>query len=150
LTDAVRALLFGGGALAATFAWLAVRTSRIEPSSSDRLIAELRLAQFAALILVLVASVYVGFAIASTEPSGTGWDVALAIGFLVLASMVTTWDPRPALTALAVAYAAHAGVDLLHAADVLPAAMVPPWYATACAIYDVAVAGLCYLPILRR
>lgn len=142
--------MFGAGALAVTFAWLAVRTARIEPSSADRLVGELRLAQFAALFLVLIAGVYLGFAIASTEPSGTGWDVALAIGFLVLASIVTTWDPRPALTALALAYAAHAAIDLLHIADVLPAAVVPRWYTTACAIYDIAIAGLCYLPILRR
>jgi len=76
--------------------------------------------------------------------------VALGVGFLVLASVAVTQDPGLALTLLAAAFAGHAVVDLLHSAAVLPADALPDWYGTACAIYDVAVAAVCYLPIVRR
>ena len=150
MTDAIRSLVVGAAALGLTFAWLAIHTVRTDATAPDRLVLELRLAQFAALLLVLIAGVYVGFAIVADLASNAGWDVALAIGFLVLASMATTWDPRQALTALTLAFAAHAGIDLLHTIDMLPSEMAPRWYFTACAIYDVVIAGLCYLPILRR
>ena len=121
-----------------------------DPASPQRLIAELRLAQFAALLLVLTAGVYIGFALAHESTTGSGLDVALGVGFLVLASVAISQSPRRALTLLAIGFAGHAVVDLLHGAKVLPAEALPNWYATACAIYDVAIAAVCYLPIVRR
>ena len=111
---------------------------------------ELRLAQFAALLLVMVAGIYVGSAVAHAATAGVGVDIALAVGFFVVAALATTWEPRRALTALAAAWGAHALLDLAHLVDLLPSAIVPSWYPTVCAIYDVCVAGICYLPVLRR
>ncbi len=82
--------------------------------------------------------------------TGSGVDIALAIGFLMLASVAVTQSPHIALTLLAVGFGGHAIVDLIHGANVLPADSLPDWYATACAIYDVVMAGVCYLPIVRR
>ena len=76
--------------------------------------------------------------------------MALAVGFLVLASVAITQAPGRALTLLALAFTGHAVVDLLHGAGILPAEALPNWYATACAIYDVVIAAICYLPIVRR
>ena len=150
MTEALRALVVAAIALGGALAWLATLAARADPSAPTRLIAELRLAQFSALLLTLVSAVYVGLAIANEQVTGAGLDIALAIGFVVLASLVTAWEPVRALTALAIAWGAHGVVDLAHIADLLPAAVAPPWYPTACAIYDVVVAGLCYLPVLRR
>ena len=61
-----------------------------------------------------------------------------------------TQDPRVALTALALAFGAHAPVDVLHKGGVLPDNQAPRWYVTGCAIFDMLMAGLCYLPVLRR
>jgi hypothetical protein len=150
MTDAVRALLVASIALAIAVIRLSVNATRADTGSPQRLIAELRLAQFAALLLVLTAGVYVGFALAHASDTGSGLDVALGVGFLVVASVAVTQDPGLALTLLAVAFAGHAGVDLLHSADILPAGSLPDWYGTACAMYDVGIAAVCYLPIVRR
>ena len=150
MTDTLRSLVFAAIALGLSLGWLSWRTTRTDPTAADRLVLELRLAQFAALLLALIAGVYVGFVLTTDDVSGGGWDIAVSIGFLVVASIATISEPRQALTMLAVAYAAHAGIDLLHTIDTLPAEIGPRWYFTACAIYGVLIGGLCYLPILRR
>ncbi len=150
LNDADLALIVACAVMALALIRLSLAASRADPSAPDRLVAELRLAQFAALVLVLTAGVYVGFALAHGTSPGSGIDVALAVGFLVLASVAVTQEPGDALTVLALAFAAHAVVDLLHGAGTLPSDALPAWYSTACAIYDVGVAGVCYLPIVRR
>jgi len=149
VTDATRAVLVAFAALAVVLVRLSVIATR-EDDSTSRLVAELRLAQFAALLLVLIAGVYIGFALAQGSTTGSGFDVALAVGFLALAAVAATQPPGTALTLLAAAFAAHAVVDLLHGAAVLPSVALPDWYITACAIYDVGIAGVCYLPIVRR
>ena len=150
MTEAFRALVVAALALGGALAWLSVTAARADVTIPDRLVAELRLAQFSALLLTLAAAVYIGLAIAASDIPGAGLDVALTIGFFVLAALATTWEPVRALTALALAWSAHGLVDLAHTADLLPAAIAPAWYPTACAIYDVVIAGLCYLPVLRR
>lgn len=150
MTDATRALLVACIAMALTLIQLSVIAMRADPTSPQRLIAELRVAQFAALLLVLTAGAYIGFALAHASTIGSGLDVALGFGFLVLASVGLTQSPGRALMLLAIGFAGHAVVDLLHAARILPAEALPNWYATACAIYDVTIAAVCYLPIVRR
>lgn len=148
--DADLALIVACVGMAAALLRLSLTASRADPSAAERLVAELRLAQFAALMLALTAGVYVGFALAQGASAGSGLDVALAVGFLVLASVAITQEPGHALTVLALGFAGHAVVDLLHGAGTLPSGALPSWYSTACAIYDVGIAGVCYLPIVRR
>ena len=154
MTEAFRATSLAAAALGAALAWLSISAARTDASSPARLVAELRLAQLAALllvlVLVLVAGAYVGFAIAHETRVGTGLDISLTVGFFVIAAVATTQDPRVALTALALAFGAHAVVDVLHRGGVLSDNLAPAWYVTGCAIYDVLIAGLCYLPVLRR
>ncbi|HSC29879.1 MAG TPA: hypothetical protein VLD67_21550 [Vicinamibacterales bacterium] len=151
MTDAIRTVVIAFLGLAAGFTWYSVRSSSIPASSPDRLVAELRLAQFAALLLTLTAGAYVGFAVAAPgSQQGTGFDVALAVGFFVAAASTLVRDPRQALTILALAFAAHAVVDVAHRPGLLPDAAVPRWYLIGCSIYDVYIGALCYLPLLRR
>ena len=103
-----------------------------------------------ALLLALAAAVPIGLALGNDDAPGTGLVIAIAAGYFVVAALVTTWEPVRALTALALAWSTHAVVDLAHAAGVLPPEIVPGWYPPACATYDVLVAALCYLPVLRR
>ena len=138
------------GALAAGFTWQAARAAAIPSSDPHRLVAELRLAQLGALLLTLAAGAYVGFAVVREHDPGVGFDVALAVGFLVVSAWTMMKDPRQALTILALAFAAHAVVDILHRPGLLPEALAPRWYAIACAVYDVYIGALCYLPMLRR
>ena len=152
MTEALGALSVAAVTLGLAVAWLAWTAIRLDTASPDRLVAELRLSQVSALVLVLVvvAGVYVGAAVANETIPGVGLDIALATGFFVIAALATTSEPSRALMVLAAAWGAHALVDLGHLAEVLPSAAVPSWYPTACAIYDVGMAGVCYLPVLRR
>ena len=131
-------------------AWTAWQACRSDPNSPERLVVELRLSQYSALLLLLVVGVYVGLNIAYENINGTSFDIAIAVGFFVIVSSVITWEPASALTTLSLAWVGHSFVDLAHIINLLPADIAPAWYPRVCAIYDVCVAAICYLPVLRR
>lgn len=150
MTEALRTVVVAFVGLAVGLAWYAFRTAAVPTSSPDRLVAELRLAQFAALLLSMTAGAYIGFAVTRETQPGVGLDIALAVGFLVVAATTLVRDPRQALTILALAFAAHAVVDIAHRPGLLAEGIAPRWYLISCAVYDVCIGALCYLPILRR
>jgi len=150
LSEAFRTVLIAFGALAAGFTWQSIRTSVVPVSSPQRLVEELRLAQMAALLLTMTAGAYVGFAVVREHDPGVGFDVALAVSFLLVAAFTMLKDPRQALTMVALAFAAHAVLDVAHRPGVLPDGLAPRWYSIGCAVYDVYIGALCYLPVLRR
>jgi hypothetical protein len=150
VSEALRTALIGFGGIAAGFTWLSARTAAQPPATPQRLIDELRLAQLAALLLVLTAGAYIGFAAARENEPGVGLDIALTIGFLIAAGLSLIKEPRQALTIVALAFAAHAVLDVAHRPGLLPEALAPRWYSIGCAVYDVYIGALCYLPVLRR
>lgn len=150
MTEAITTLVFGFASIGVAISWLAWRAISLEVTSPNRLVIELRLAQITALLLALAAGVYVGAAVIDGSNTGAGLDIALAIGFFIIAALAITWEPSRALTTLALAWCAHGMVDLGHVAGVLPSTLLPIWHPTACAIYGVCIAGACYLPIFRR
>ena len=150
MSEALRTVLIAFGAFAAGLTWQSVRTSSIPIASPQRLVDELRLAQMAALLLVLAAGAYLGFGVAHENDLGVGFDIALAVCFLLVAAFTMVRDPRQALTILALAFAAHAVVDVAHRPGLLPEGLAPRWYAIGCAVFDVYIGALCYLPVLRR
>jgi len=150
MTDATLTLIVASGALAVTLVRLSVIAARLDVNSPARLVAELRLAQFAALVLALFGGIYIGIPLVQEASPGAGIDVALAIGFLAIASAAITQEPTRALTLVSLGFAGHAVIALAHGADILPSDSVPEWFSAACAIYDVTVAAVCYLPIVRR
>ena len=150
MTEGLRTLAVAAIALAAGFSLQSLRTAAIPVSSPERLVAELRLSQVAALMLVLIAGAYLGFAAVYETHPGVGFDITFAAGFFVLAGYTLTCDPRQALTLLALGFGAHAILDIAHRPGVLPAGIVPPWYTVGGATLDLVLGALCYLPILRR
>jgi len=135
--------------LLAMCAVLSARAVRVPTADADRLVAELRLAQVASTVLAFVAAAYLGSAALEPGVPGASLDVALALGFVIMAATASWWDPRAALTALSAGFVAHALVDLAHGPGWLPG-VVPRWYVIGCAVHNLATAALCYLPILRR
>ena len=150
MSEALRTVAVAFGALVVGVAWQSFRTARSPTSSPERLVSELRLAQLAALLLVMSAGAYIGFAVASETRVGVGFDIALALGFFIVAAATMLRDPRHALTILALAFAAHAVVDVAHRPGLLPDGIAPRWYAIGCAVYDLLLGALCYFPILKR
>lgn len=150
MSEALRTVLIAFAGLGAGLTWQSLRASSIPASSPQRLIEELRLAQMSALLLTLTAGAYIGFAVVRENEPGVGLDIALAVGFLIVAGVTMVRDPRQALTLVALAFAAHAVIDVAHRPGLLPEALAPRWYAVGCAVYDVVIAAVCYLPVLRR
>jgi hypothetical protein len=150
VSEAARTILIAFGALAAGFTWQAAHTAATAASSPDRLIGELRLAQLAALLLTLSAGAYIGFAIIHENAPGAGLDIALSVGFFLVAAVTMLRDPRQALTIVALAFAAHAVLDVAHRPGMLPEGLAPRWYAISCAVYDAYIGALCYWPVLKR
>jgi hypothetical protein len=151
VTEALPSVVVAFALIGSGVTWQAIQSARVPVSSPDRLVAELRLAQLAALLLAFSAGAYIGLAVAHEGLRGVGFDIALAAGFFVVAASTMVRDPRQALTMLALAFAAHAIVDVAHRPGwPLPDGVAPRWYSIWCAVYDVYIGALCYFPILRR
>jgi hypothetical protein len=150
VSEALRTVLIAFSALGLGLAWQSIRTAAIPTASPERLIAELRLAQMAALLLTLSAGAYIGFAVAREHDPGVGLDIAIAVAFMLVAAVTMLRDPRQALTIVALAFVAHAVVDIAHRPGLLPESLAPRWYAVGCAVYDVFIGVVCYLPVIRR
>jgi hypothetical protein len=149
LSEALRAIVIASAGLAGACAWLAFRALRAQ-AGPVRIVVELRLAQLAAAMLILAAGASWGFAASHENVPGVGLEVALALGFFVVAGTAALREPKEALTLLALAFAAHALFDILHRPGVLPDEIAPRWYIVGCAIYDLVIGAICYLPVLRR
>ena len=150
MTEGLRTVAVAAFAVAAGLSWQSLRTSSIAATSAERLVAELRLAQMAALVLTLSAGAYVGLAVAQEARLGTGFDVAFAIGFLIVAGYTMVLDPRVALPVLALGFAGLAVLSVAHRPGLLPDDLAPRWYTIGSAIFNVYIGALCYWPMLRR
>ncbi len=150
MTEGLRTVFVAAAVLTALFSWQSIRTASIAATSPERLVGELRLSQLGALLLCLSAGAYIGIAATHEVSLGVGLDVAMVVGFFLVAAWSMMQDPRAALTVLALAFAAHAVFAVAHRPGLLPDAVVPRWYTIGCAVYDVVIGALCYLPMLRR
>jgi len=150
MNETIVAFVVAGAALISSVAALTMRALRLPEAAPDRLVAELRLAQIAALVLALVAGASMGLVVNQGERPGLTLEIALALGFFAAAAVAPLRDPREALTILAVAFAAHAVADVLHRPGLLADGMAPQWYIVGSAVVDLALGALCYLPVLRR
>lgn len=149
-SEAARALLLAAVATLGMIGWMAMRALRLPGPAPDRLIAELRLAQVSAIVLALMAGAPLGLAAVHEYVPGVGLEVAFALGFLVVAVLAPLRDPHEALLMLALAFTAHAVLDVLHGPGLLPDAGVPRWFAVGCAVHNVVSGAASYLPVLRR
>lgn len=148
-SDTLRAILFAFLALIGALAWLGLRAARIATGTPPRLIAEFAVVRLASLLLALAAGLSIGVAAArETVPAGA-LDVALAAGFVALAAVAQTKDPRQALMLLSGGFAGHALLDIAHRPGWLSPDLGPHWFLIASAVYDVLAGAICYLPLLN-
>jgi hypothetical protein len=68
----------------------------------------------------------------------------------VVAGFTLVRDPRQGLTIVALGFAAHALVDIAHQPGILADGIAPRWYVVGCAVFDVYIGAVAYLPMLRR
>jgi hypothetical protein len=124
-----------------TMAW---RVSRLDLDEPGRLIGQLRVAQWAAVLLAGLGGISLGLAVASPAVPLSHVDAALGVVFVGFAGIVLQRDPRDALLFAAGGFAVHALLNLAHRPGWLPPELAPRWYIVGSAIYDVCVAGTCY------
>ncbi len=124
-----------------TFAW---RVTRIDRDEADRLIGELRLMQWAAVMLATVSSIPIGLALAAPNAPLAHLDITLAVMFIGLAGLVLQRDPREGLLLACAGFFAHALIDIAHRPGWLAPDLAPRWYTVGCAIYNVFLAGWCF------
>lgn len=144
MTDTVR-LLAVAGALSisalATFAW---RVSRGETTGPDRLVGQLRLAQWVAVFLAATTGASIGFA--ATQPSVTVGTIEVTMAFagLLVAGVVVQSEPRLGLLVAGAAFVGHALFDVAHRPGLLTDVLVPRWFIVGAAVWDLAMAAICF------
>lgn len=144
MTDTARVLLAAALLSAATIGAFVWRLTRTDADQPDRLVGELRLAQWAALLLAALGGVSIGLTVAFDAAPAGNLDALLGVAFVVLAGFVLHREPRDALLLVSTGFVLHALVDIAHRPGWLPPDVVPRWYAIGSAIYDVYVAAACY------
>ena len=146
-SEAGRALAAGAFTLVCALALLTWQTVRIPSHAPSRVVAELRLAQAAAVLLGFSSAFLAGLASSSSGPVAA-LDMACAVLACGLALMTLVRDPRAALSWLAAAFLLRAALDLLHLRGWLPT-VAPPAVLAGSALANLAAAALCALPLAR-
>jgi hypothetical protein len=144
VTDSARVLLTAALLSASALAVFAWRVNRIDAAQPHRIVGELWLAQWAAILLATIGGTSIGFAVAATGVPAAHLDVALGVGFVVAAAIILRRDPHDALLLAALAFVVQALVDVAHRPGLLSPDLAPRWYTAGCAIYSLYVAAICY------
>jgi len=144
VTDTARVLLTAGVLSLSAIVALAWRTSRTESNSPERLIGELRLSQWVAILLAATGGVPMGLAIAGSAIATAHLDLAIGVAFVGLAGLILQREPRQALLIATGGFLLHAIVDIAHRPGWLSPDLVPRWFIIGCASYDILIAAICY------
>jgi hypothetical protein len=144
MNDTVRVLLAAAVLSLAAIATLAWRVTRADPTEAERLIGELRLAQWAAILLAGVSAVPIGLAVARVTDTTGNFDAALGVVLVGLAGVVLQREPREGLLLVAGGFVVHALLDIAHRPGWLSADFAPRWFTVGCATYNVCLAWICY------
>ena len=146
--DTARVMLAAATLSAASVTLLAWRTLRIDAGHPARLVGELHVARWTAILLATVGAIGAGLALARTDlPLGNA-DAAMGVVFVGAAGLVLQREPRDGLLFAAGAFIAHALMMLSHRPGWLSPDVIPLAFAIGCAIYDVYLAALCF--VVRR
>lgn len=129
------------GAAISMFAW---RVTQLDPDEADRLIGELRLAQWMAVVLAGVSGIPIGIALSRLDVPLAHLDAALSVAFIGVAGFVLQRDPREGLLVASLGFIAHALVDIAHRPGWLPPDLSPRWFTAGCAVFNVYLAGWCF------
>jgi nicotinamide riboside transporter PnuC len=124
-----------------TFAW---RVTQTDPEETERLIGELRLAQWMAVLLAGIGGTSLGLAIAHAAVPLSNVDAFVSVIFLGLAGLVLQREAREGLLLAAGGFVLHALVDIAHRPGWLSTDLAPRWFTVGCAIYNVYLAAWCF------
>ena len=144
MIDTVHVLAVAAALSAGAVSLLAWRVGGADHSQPDRLVGELRVARWAAVLLAAVGAISIGLAVGETSPALGITDAALGTIFVGMAGIVLQREPREGLILSAGAFVVHALLCIAHRPGWLPVDIAPRWFIVGCAVYDVYIAGVCY------
>jgi hypothetical protein len=144
VTDTARVLLTAAILSAVTVSTFAWRLTQLDREDTARLIGELRLAQWAAVLLAGMAAIPLGLVLRFPIDITANLDAAMAVVFVGLAGLILQRDPRDGLLLVSGAFLLHALADIAHRPGWLAVDLAPRWYTIGCATYNVYLAGICY------
>ena len=105
-------------------------------------LSEAQASEFHAVLLTLIAGVYIGFALQGGRPHEVRLEVTVAVAFVVLALTGLWLSPWFIVLGLTL----HGLWDFLHHGVIHTP--VPRWYIPLCMVYDVSVAGFLSLYLI--
>jgi uncharacterized membrane protein HdeD (DUF308 family) len=129
-----------------TFVW---RLTRLDRAPHQRLVDQLYLSQWAALLLAASGAVSLGLAVSAASAPGASLEVVAGLATIGLSLMVLRREPREALLSAAVLFLLHALFLWAHRPSLIVVAFVPDWWITGSAMYDVYLAALCLVATRR-
>jgi hypothetical protein len=144
MTDTARVLLTAAALSASALGMLVWRVARLDPSQPERLIGQLRVSQWAAVLLAATGGVPIGLTVAQPLVPAGHLDAAIGVVFIGVAGLILLRDPREGLVLAAGAFGLHALVDIAHRPGWLSPDLAPRWFIVGCAIYDLFLAAACY------
>jgi len=145
VTETARVLLTVGILSAVALAAFAWRLTRAGRPPHEYLIDQLKLSQWAALLLAGVGASSIGMAVAAAAAPGA--VVEATAGVLAMAASVALLrlEPRDALLGAGLLFLLHAFFTWAHRPAMLSAEFVPQWWTLGLTLYDVHIAALCLL-----
>lgn len=144
MTETARVLLTAVILTAVALGVFAARLARTAPGPS-RLVGQLHLSQWAALVLVVQGALSVGLAVAAEGAPHAAFELTAGLVPMAAAAFILRCEPQLALHLAAAALGLHAAVAFGHRPGWWNSALAPEWFWLGQALYDLYVATLCSL-----
>lgn len=122
------------------FVW---RLSRPDRAPHQKLVDQLYLSQWAALLLAASGAVSIGLAVSAAAAPQALFEAIAGLVTIGSSLLVLRREPREALLVAGGAFLLHALFDWVHRPSLLVVAFIPPWWVVGSATYDVYLAALC-------
>lgn len=145
MTETARLLLTAVTLTAVGLTLLTTRLHRSASGSPDRLVAQLHLSRWAALVLAVQGALTIGLAVAGEASPVASLEAALGLLPIAAGGVVLYCAPVPALQTAAVALGLHAALAFCHRPGLLPPDLAPFWFWLGQAMYSLYTATLCSL-----
>jgi hypothetical protein len=129
-----------------TFVW---RLSRPDRAPHQKLVDQLYLSQWAALLLAAAGAVSLGLAVAAAAAPGAVLEVIGGLITIAASLVILRREPREALLAAGALFLLHALFDWAHRPSLITVSFIPWWWVTGSALYDIYLAALCLVAIRK-
>ena len=149
MTETARVLLTAAILSAVVLTAFVWRLTRPDRAPHQKLVDQLYLSQWAALLLAASGAVSLGLAVAASAAPGAALEVIVGLATIALSLLVLRREPREALLAAGALFVLHALFDWAHRPALIVVNFIPWWWLSGSAMYDVYIAALCFVAIRK-